>query len=114
MKPTSLPRTARALSCGAFLAAAALALAGLVLPGEASAQIRLKQTQQWRPTSTVPSQSYNIRDTQRYRDQQRVNQEFAERRRKVEAEQRRFASEFMKPSPPSRRSSTRCCTGAVR
>ncbi len=114
MKPTRSPRTARSRSCGALLTAAALALGGLVLPGEASAQIRLKQTQQWRPTSTVPSRSYNIRDTQRYRDQQRANRELAERRRKAEADHRRYLSEFMNPRHAPRRSNTRCCSGATR
>ena len=114
MKPTRSPRTARSLSCGAFLAAAALALGGLVLPGEASAQIRLKQTQQWRPTSTAPSRSYNVRDTPRYRGEQQIYRNLAERRRKAEADHRRYLSDFRNPRSSPRGNRAGCCSGATR
>lgn len=116
MKPTRLSRTARSLSCGALLTAAALALGSLVLPGEASAQIRLKQTQQWRPTSTAPSRSYNVRDTPRYRGEQAFARRNAEDRRRMEADRRRYgpAIQFGNSRPSSRSSNTRCCSGASR
>jgi hypothetical protein len=110
-----LTRTLRSLSCGGLLASAVLALGCLSLPGEASAQIRLKQERQWQPPS-VPSRTYHRRDTPRYKADQAFARRLAEDRRRVEAQRRRYgpAIQFGNSRSPSRSGNARCCSGVSR